>query len=330
MRENDIRPDRLIAEQKRLFKIDGEWLLKYKDEYVRVNCPACEMDCAIEKFYKYGQRYVECMNCKTMYINPRASLEILDRFYEQSLNYKYWSEYIYPQSEQARIENIIKPRVDRILDICNDNGARYNLFIDVGAGYGTFCQELSSRKIFKRVVAIEPTPDSAKSCKDKKIETIEKPIEKVNEINGGVDVISSFEVIEHLFSPEEYLLNCNRLLNKGGLFIVTTPNAKGFDVEILQELSDTFDMEHINLFNTHSLPLLVRKCGFEVIEIITPGKLDVELVKKNIESGKLKIKEHPSFPNIRLDNLSAIGDTLQEYIAKNKISSHMWLVAKKK
>ena len=53
-----------------------------------------------------------------------------------------------------------------------------------------------------RVVAVEPTPDLAKTCRAKGLEVIESRIEDAKGL-GVVDVIASFEVIEHLFDPSE-------------------------------------------------------------------------------------------------------------------------------
>ena len=48
---------------------------------------------------------------------------------------------------------------------------------DVGAGYGTFCEEVS-RLGFDRVIALEPEPHLAQTCRDKGLEVIEAPVEQ--------------------------------------------------------------------------------------------------------------------------------------------------------
>ena len=42
--------------------------------------------------------------------------------------------------------------------------------------------------------------------------------------NGSVDVIVSFETIEHVPSPERFLDECARVLAPGGMLIISTPN----------------------------------------------------------------------------------------------------------
>jgi hypothetical protein len=51
---------------------------------------------------------------------------------------------------------------------------------------------------------------------------------------------------------------------------------------VLQKLSATVDVEHLNYFHPESPSLLVRSCGFEVLEVQTPDKPDAELVRKKV------------------------------------------------
>ena len=40
-------------------------------------------------------------------------------------------------------------------------------------------------------------------------------------------------MIEHLFSPQDFLAVCASLLKDGGLLVLTCPNGQGFDVSVL-------------------------------------------------------------------------------------------------
>jgi SAM-dependent methyltransferase len=52
------------------------------------------------------------------------------------------------------------------------------------------------------------------------LETDRLPIE-----TGIIDVVSAFDIIEHFkFSPEMFIMECNRVLKPGGTLIVSTPN----------------------------------------------------------------------------------------------------------
>ena len=101
-------------------------------------------------------------------------------------------------------------------------------------------------------------------------------------------------MIEHLFWPKDFLIVCNKILIRGGLLILTTPNIKGFDLMVLNKLSDNVGgPNHLNYFHAKSLKRLLKNSGFEMIELLTPGKLDAELVRKKILSGDLDVSNNP-------------------------------------
>jgi len=201
--------------------------------------------------------------------------------------------------------------------------------IDVGAGFGTFCEQMKESSYFEKVIGIEPSPDYAKTCRDQGLEIIEKPIEEIDENQVQADVITSFEVIEHLFEPRKYIEGCRKILNKEGLIVITCPNFQGFDINVLKKLSNNVDVEHINYFNPESLSLLVKSCGFEVIEVMTPGVLDAELVRKKILSKEFDVSNKPFLKKILIDKWEELGENFQRFLINNKLSSNLWIVAKK-
>lgn len=329
MKEEEIRPDGLVQEVKKLYAEDIKRLLTRKKEFIEVPCPACESRNYQTAFDKFGFTFVICEDCETMFINPRPTFEILSDYYATAKSYKYWNDYIFPASEHSRRKNIFAPRAARVVEICKQHNLRTNILVDVGAGFGTFCEEIKKVGLFKRIIAVEPTPNLAETCRKRGLEVIQKPIEEVSFENETVNVITNFEVIEHLFSPKDFLLSCSSVLPKGGVLILTCPNVKGFDIVVLKESSNSVDPEHLNYFNLSSISQLLKNCGFEVIERLTPGQLDAELVRKKALNDEFNISNHPFLKQILLDEWDTVGCSFQQFLADNLLSSHMWVVAKK-
>lgn len=329
LRETDIRPAHMLAGQAERFAADVERMLRERDHFVEVACPACNGTSAAPAFEKLTLRYVVCRTCETMYITPRPSPEILRRYYETSENYAYWNKHIFPASEAARRERIFRPRAERILDICERYGVHTGVLLEVGAGFGTFCEELRRLDAFERIIAVEPTPDLAATCRERGLEVLAQPIEEVTLPSGSVDVVASFEVIEHLFSPREYVKRCGGFLRPGGLLVLTCPNVKGFDIVALQHRSDSVDAEHLNYFHPDSLSRLVTDLGFEVLEVSTPGRLDAELVRKQALAGQIDLSGQPFLRQVLLDRWEEVGEGFQHFLAEHRLSSHMWLVARR-
>lgn len=328
--EQEIRPAELMDRGRVAVLTDVGRMLSRISEFVLVACPACDADDAQFRYEKNSIRYVECRACQTMYVNPRPSPEVLAWFYKGSPNYAYWNEFIFPASETARRQKIFVPRVDRLLDICARHGVPTNALIEIGAGFGTFCSEVQSRGVFERVVAVEPTPGLAETCRKRGLEVIEGPVEQLDLAEDHLfDVAANFEVIEHLFDPGSFIGHMARLLRPGGLLVVACPNGKGFDVEVLGPLSSTVDHEHINYFNPASLSALMERHGFETLESFTPGKLDAELVRTQILAGAYDVSDEPFLAKILVEEWDRLGQPFQDFLVQNGLSSNMWVIGRK-
>ena len=75
-------------------------------------------------------------------------------------------------------------------------------------------------------VAIEPTPDSITMCKKKGLGTFEGVASEAacdRSLQGSADLVVSFEVIEHLTSPKEFVSDLAILAKPGGLILFTGP-----------------------------------------------------------------------------------------------------------
>jgi len=324
LRVQEIRPSELLEGQKEAFALDVAWLNSRKERFVRVLCPACGHNSKNRVFHKYGVSYCECRNCDTVYMNPRPSYGLLKKYYQRSENASYWRDHIYPASEKSRREKIFKPRVRKLQEVVQ--GIAPRLLVDVGAGFGTFCQLVQEAEMFERVIAVEPTPVLANTCRFREIETIENPIEEAT-FWEKVSVFTAFELIEHLFEPFTFLTRCARQLAPGGRIVLTCPNVGGFETALLWDKSSTFDIEHLNLFNQESITLLLNRCGFDVKEITTPGKLDAELVREAI----LDEDYEPSsfLTQVLIDDWERLGDRFQYWLSANSLSSHMMIVGEK-
>ncbi len=329
--EQEIRPAQLMAKQRIVALTDVGRMLSRYEEFVHVPCPACGAEDSIPKFEKNSISYVSCRECQTFYVNPRPSPDVLEWFYRGSPNYAYWNNVIFPASEAARHQKIFVPRVDQLLGLCRKYSVEMKTILEVGAGFGTFCSEVKTRNVFSRVVAVEPTPDLAETCRKRGLEVLEQPIEQIELDHAALfDVVASFEVIEHLFAPSDFMGHMTRLLKPGGLLIMTCPNGQGFDIATLGAAINTVDHEHLNYFNPSALSKLLAKCGLEVLESFTSGKLDAELVRNKILAGEFDVSMQPFLKNVLVDNWQQFGESFQEFLVQHGLSSNMWIAARKR
>lgn len=326
--ENDIRPLELKKKQRELIAEDLKYLKKLSDKFVKVNCPACGSSSSSLKYKKNGFKYPECKQCLTVYMSPRPTTDIIFDFLRKSKNYKFWNDVIFPASENIRREKIFKPRVKKVLEICKKFKIPTNSLVEVGSGFGTFLDEIKASGKFKEVVGIEPSTDWAKTCKERGLIIIDKPIEEIVPQDLKANVMVNFEVLEHIFSPKNFIACCYKILDPGGILIITCPSIDGFDIKVMGVASDTIDAEHLNYFNPSSLSSLLESEGFTVIDKQTPGVLDVDLVRNKISAGEFDLKDD-FLKMIVVDRGNRLGKKFQHFLQKNLLSSNMLLVAKK-
>lgn len=325
--EGDIRPDELMQEQKRLYENDVRRLMQRSDGFVDVSCPACGDSSGDPALSKYGLRFLECARCGTVYTSPRPTPQILEDYYQRSENYVYWSRHIFPASESVRRLKIFGPRADKILGVMRQLGVEEGVLVDVGAGFGTFLEEVRARADFRSLIAIEPTPDLAESCRHRGLKVVEGTVEQVS-LEGKADVVTAFEVLEHLFDPRLFFQVIRGILKPKGLLVLTCPNIQGFDVLLLRESSATVDAEHLNYFNPRSLALLATNAGFDVIEVSTPGELDADIVRKAAMEGRIDLSDQPFLQKVLIDEWEALGQPFQAFLSENRLSSHMSLTCR--
>lgn len=325
--EKELCPPHLLKNQMLAYKRDIKKLQKNKEFFVKINCPACGSSKKDFKFKKYGFSFQICRICETIFMSPRPSEKQMAEYYANSENYEYWSKFIFPLSEETRKNNIHKLWLSRIKRIIKTEKTKHNSLLEVGSGFGTFGSLVKSDDFFKKYVGLEPSPELYKVCKKKKLDVLNKKLEDFS-ANLKFDVVVSFEVIEHTFNPKFFLKKIHQNLKKSGLVFLSCPNGKGFDINVLKQKSQAVDSEHVNLFNTESIKLLLSNTGYKVVSVFTPGRLDAEIVRE--EAIKKKFKLDKFLKNILIDNWNLIGWEFQNFLAVNNLSSHMWVVAQKK
>jgi 2-polyprenyl-3-methyl-5-hydroxy-6-metoxy-1,4-benzoquinol methylase len=233
--ESELCPDELLAEQEAAFARDIARLHGRKGEFVGTGCPACGSTQRRFAFSKYGFDFQHCTGCATSYMSPRPSERVMADYYANSENYAFWAARIFPASEAARRAKIHEPRFARVVEYCAHYGVPTGTLVEVGPGFGTFCAVATQSGKFRRVLAVEPTPQLAAACRARGVAVVEKRIEDAGAELPPADVLCAFEVIEHLFDPARFVADCARLLAPGGLLVLSCPNGQGFDIATLRE-----------------------------------------------------------------------------------------------
>jgi len=326
LKEEDIRKREVLDRYLELVRDDVGKIFGDFSLFQQIPCPACRGTNHRKEFEKLRFHYVSCMDCETLFVNPRPRADLLDQFYVESLSTHFWINDFFKPMVAARQEKIFRPRAE---NLARRFGPDPEWTVgDVGAGFGLFLIEL--RKIWprSRMVAIEPSPEQAEICRSHGLEVFECTIEEVQCESHTFDLLVAFELIEHLYAPALFINKVWNLLKPGGWFLITTLNVQGFDIQVLWEHSKAiYPPHHLNFFNPDSLSVLLTHYGFHVEEVTTPGQLDYDIVEGMIlrEGADVdrfwKLVARKSTPMVKQD--------LQKWISQSLLSSHMNILARR-
>jgi SAM-dependent methyltransferase len=86
------------------------------------------------------------------------------------------------------------------------------------------------------------------------------------------DVITAFQVFEHLPDPPGALRLLARLLKPGGLVLIEVPNIETWSVRLLGRRHRHFVQDHLYFFSARTLSRLMEACGLEALETYSPRR----------------------------------------------------------
>jgi SAM-dependent methyltransferase len=323
MKESDIRPKELFDEYLRLSSQDIDCYFS-KKKRVTIVCPACNQTQNQFAFKKNDFDFAECVECQTLYLSPRPPLDEFERYYSNSPSAQFWVKNFYPVVIESRRNKIFQPNVEKIRSICNKKKIEVTTIIDVGAGYGIFLEEWGKKEPKTKLIGIEPLSDLSEICQSKGIDVIPSVVEKAGNLEKKADLVVCFEVIEHVHDPLLFVKVIRKMVAPGGIAVFTGLGVDGFDIQVLWENSKSvFPPHHINFMSVDGFHKLFMRAGFSEVEVMTPGKLDVDIILNNKE---LLTKEN-RFIKTLLNRGDETLAELQKFLTKHRLSSHCWVLA---
>lgn len=227
-------------------------------------CPLCGASEAEFLFDDMGIQYFKCLNCTLRYcrqipVNTSdvySSEEYLPSTLEDMKNSRY-------KKERFGFE-----RVEIIKSVAGDvKGLK---LLDIGCGTGWFLEAAkeSGFEIYGQDIGKELSKWTG-----------EKLGAKIWSCDIGLisdefqmDIITMFDVIEHVEKPLDFLLKAKRLLKKGGKILIFTPNFDSLAVEVMKQHSNiVWPGVHLLGFTRKSIESLAQNAGMRICYYATCG-----------------------------------------------------------
>ncbi len=113
---------------------------------------------------------------------------------------------------EKRLQHIFIPRAKTLSDRCKALHFAPQRILDVGSGSGIFLDAWRLLHPEADCYAIEPHPDSAEICKNKSIRVFQGFAEEAHIYSASVDLLTCFEVIEHVYDPFHFIQSLHKLV----------------------------------------------------------------------------------------------------------------------
>lgn len=153
--------------------------------------------------------------------------------------------------------------------------------LDIGAGNGEFA-ELAKRALNAEVTCHDYALPHLRKLESLGFETVKvnfdnaKDVRKAaQELKGRFDVVTAFELIEHIFALDDLLSFAHSVLRPGGMLIVSTPNLDYSFYHVYNLLLGNIppgEGHHVRFFNRRRLTQSLVLDGFKVEEELSYGE----------------------------------------------------------
>lgn len=239
------------------------------------NCLLCHSN-QIKRLEAYKKNYLcECKNCDLVFcFKIPSEFEKINYYKNYSL-----SSYISP---------ITIKRYNELLDNL-EPFRKTNRIIDVGCGRGYFLKEAKKRGW--EVYGTEFQTINLEYLTGENIKI------KLGGLKLGdfkpefFDVVTSFEVLEHINNPVEEIKIFNDILRKGGVLYLTTPNFNSLERLILKSEYNVINYpEHLVYYTKKTLNNLLVSQGFQKLKLKSTG-LSITRIKTSKKMSSEKIVE---------------------------------------
>ncbi len=231
----------------------------FKESFVEHRrCPVCDKDDFLILFSKEGGRYVKCLNCSMVYLNPVFTDEALKDYYQQ--NHSVQAQIV--ENSDPFYENLYNQGLDSIEKVSSSAN-----ILDIGCSSGVFLDQAKKRKwethgIELNIQEFDMAQKKGHGVCNALLENLKFDIK--------FNAITLWDVFEHIKDGEFYLNMMKKQLSENGVIFLQIPSSDSLAARILQKKCNMFDgLEHVNLYGVDTIKRLANKCGLNVLDIKT-------------------------------------------------------------
>lgn len=213
--------------------------------------------------YGYGLHHaiVKCRRCELAYANPRYVQGDLIEEYEQVI------DPLYEQEREGRVLTFAR-HLEPIEEMVADH--RGKRILDVGAYTGIFVETAKANGW--DAYGTELSQWAAQLCRNRGLNVVTGTLEQADYPDDWFDVVTSWDVVEHLNDPKGHLAEIHRVLKPGGLIVVHTIDMDAPFAKLMGKRWPWLMEMHVTYFTRRTLAKMLESVGFTVVRAEPQGR----------------------------------------------------------
>jgi 2-polyprenyl-3-methyl-5-hydroxy-6-metoxy-1,4-benzoquinol methylase len=232
------------------------------------HCDVCGKDLFAFLFDHHNNWKVQrCVTCGLVQVIPRPTEKEVASLYHEDF------EHFEPYLAQLSVHKAyFHHKMAEIVKMLEKNGTERKgskTLMDVGCAMGVLLEE--AKQVGFEPYGVDISKDAAEFCKKQGFHAVHGTVRSYHESHETkhFDVVTGFEVIEHEYSPRAMVETMYKMVKKGGIAVVTTPNYASRWREVMGKYWPGYQHpEHLFFFDPDALRYLFTDVGFSEVKVL--------------------------------------------------------------
>lgn len=209
---------------------------------------------------------LQCKHCDLYLVSPKLPEEEMSNYYPQEyLCYRKAiedSENIFQRINQSLARNKLCRQVEK-------RTKQKGILLDVGCATGIFLDGMRQRGW--QVRGVEPNQDAAQYAQDRfGLDVFPGYLHEVKLESDTFDVVTIWDVLEHVPDPHAFVNDIYRVLKPGGLIIANLPNGEAWERYLFGKYWVGWEIpRHYRTFTPTSIKNFLTGQGFTNIDVFS-------------------------------------------------------------
>lgn len=201
-----------------------------------------------------------CLECRTIF------QEFYSTEFDDNLNNSHYAKYA-GKSKPELYHPLTDISYEKVLDILLKHAPGRSI-LDVACGIGGFVDAASRRGW--TIQGIELAEGAVAIARKFNLNVQNVDFFSDSILAGSRDIVTMFEVIEHLPNPGAFLRRAEEVVRPGGLIYLTTPNFNSLERRVVGSQWHNIHLAHITYFTPNTIIGAVRRhTNLELLKIET-------------------------------------------------------------